>query len=126
MPTIQFPIRRPAAFWDCHVIQAPLRASRTAPRGNRPEASLSRKYDMNIARRPNVGDWYENEDDGALFQVVSVDAASGTVQTQAYGGELDSIEAEDWTELPLVAAAAPEDWTGALEEVEPDDVTEDD
>ena len=33
---------------------------------------------------------------------------------------------EDWKELPLVAAAAPEDWAGALEDVDPDDVTEDD
>ena len=53
---------------------------------------------------------------------MSVEAASGTVQIQAFDGALDSIDAEDWKEIPLVAAAAPEDWTGALEDVEPDDV----
>jgi len=81
---------------------------------------------MSPVSKPEIGSWYENKDDGALFQVVSVDAASGTVQIQSFDGELDSIEAEDWEQLPLETAAAPEDWTGALEDVDPDDVTEDD
>jgi hypothetical protein len=76
--------------------------------------------------RPQVGDWYQNEDKGEPFQVVSVDAASGTVQTQSFDGELDSIEMEDWDQIPLVTAAAPEDWTGPLDDMEPDDVNEDD
>jgi hypothetical protein len=81
---------------------------------------------MNSVGRPQVGDWYQNQDKGEPFQVVSVDAASGTVQTQSFDGELDSIEREDWEQIPLVTAAAPEDWTGALDDVEPDDVNEDD
>jgi hypothetical protein len=81
---------------------------------------------MNPVGTPQVGDWYQNQHQGEPFQVVSVDAASGSVQIQSFDGELDSIEAADWEELPLVAAAAPEDWTGALDDVEPDDVTEDD
>ena len=81
---------------------------------------------MSPVSGPKIGNWYENEDDTALFQVVSVDAASEPGQVQTFDGEVDSIEAEDWEQLPLVSAAAPEDWTGALEDVEPDDVTEDD
>jgi hypothetical protein len=81
---------------------------------------------MNSVGKPAVGDWYERADTGETFQVVSVDAASGTVQSQSFDGELDSIEAEDWAELPLVAAAEPEDWTGAVDDVEADDITEDD
>jgi uncharacterized protein DUF6763 len=81
---------------------------------------------MNPLAKPQVGDWYERTDTGDRFQVVSVDAASESVQIQSFDGELDSIDAEDWEELPLATAAAPEDWTGALEDVEPDDVTEDD
>ena len=81
---------------------------------------------MNSLTRPEVGDWYENEDTDEVFQVVSLDAASGAVQIQTFDGEVDSIEEEDWEQLRLVAAAAPEDWTGALGDVEPDDVTEDD
>jgi hypothetical protein len=81
---------------------------------------------MNPVGRPQVGDWYQRSDTDETFQVVSVDAASGTVQTQSFDGELDSIEAEDWEQLPLAAAAAPEDWTGSMDDVEADDVTEDD
>jgi hypothetical protein len=81
---------------------------------------------MNTVGTPQVGDWYRHTGTEDTFQVVSVDAASGTVQVQAFDGELDSMEAEDWQELPLVTAAPPEDWTGAMDEVEADDVTEDD
>ena len=81
---------------------------------------------MNAVGRPQVGDWYQHLDKGETFQVLSVDAASGTVQIQSFDGELDSIEAEDWEEIPLSAAAAPEDWTGALEDVEPDEADQDD
>jgi hypothetical protein len=81
---------------------------------------------MNSVGRPQVGDWYQNEDKGEPFQVVSVDAASGTAQTQSFDGELDSIDMEDWDQIPLVTAAAPEDWTGPLDDMEPDDVNEDD
>jgi hypothetical protein len=81
---------------------------------------------MNSMARPQVGDWYQYLDKGETFQVVSVDAASGTVQIQSFDGELDSIDAEDWAQTPLAAAAAPEDWTGALDDVEPDDVDPDD
>jgi hypothetical protein len=81
---------------------------------------------MNSVGVPQVGDWYQRSDQGAPFQVVSIDAQSGAVQTQSFDGEVDSIEAEDWDQLSLEAAAAPEDWTGAMDEIEPDDVTEDD
>jgi hypothetical protein len=81
---------------------------------------------MNSVGRPQVGDWYLNQDKGEPFQVVSVDADSGTVQTQSFDGELDSIEMEDWEQIPLVTAAPPEDWTGPLDDLEPDDINEDD
>ncbi len=75
---------------------------------------------------PEVGVWYRNTELDETFQVVSVDAASATVQTQAFEGEVDSIDVEDWAGLPLVMAPPPEDWTGPMDEVEADDVTEDD
>jgi hypothetical protein len=81
---------------------------------------------MNTVGKPQVGDWYQNQDKGDPFQVVSVDAASKTVEIQSFDGELDSIDMEDWEQMPLVTAAAPEDWTGPLDDIEPDDVTEDD
>ena len=55
-----------------------------------------------------------------------MDAASGTVQIQSFDGELDGIDAEDWEQTPLAPAAAPEDWTGPLDDLDPDDINEDD
>jgi hypothetical protein len=81
---------------------------------------------MNSVGTPQVRGWYQRSDTGEVLQVVSVDAASATVQIQSFDGQLDSVEAEEWEELPLATAAAPEDWTGALEDVEADDITEDD
>ena len=81
---------------------------------------------MNDVGKPQIGDWYRRLDKGEAFRVVTVDDASGDVEIQSFDGELDSIEAEEWDGLELERAAEPEDWTGALEDVEPDDVTEDD
>ena len=83
---------------------------------------------MSSVGRPQVGDWYRrlDNDNGDSFQVVNVDESSGNVEIQSFDGELDSIDTEDWEQLELEATAQPEDWTGALEDVEPDDVTEDD
>ena len=81
---------------------------------------------MNAVGQPQVGDWYRDTEKDETFQVVSVDTDAGTIEVQSFDGELDSIEAEDWKDLPLVTAAEPEDWTGALDDVEEDDVTEDD
>src|ERR1700754_2628005 len=81
---------------------------------------------MNSVGRPQVGDWYRRLDKGESFQVVNVDESSGNVEIQSFDGELDSFDTEDWEELELEATAEPPDWTGSLEEVDPDDVTEDD
>ncbi|HTV78323.1 MAG TPA: DUF6763 family protein [Steroidobacteraceae bacterium] len=81
---------------------------------------------MNAVGRPHTGDWYRRLDKGELFQVVSVDDTSSTVQIQSFDGELDSIDADDWKDLPLTAAAEPEDWSGPMDDVEADDITEDD
>ena len=81
---------------------------------------------MDAVATPQAGDWYRRLDKGEPFQVISVDEESGSVEIQSFDGELDSIEAEEWTQLELAPAVGPEDWTGALDGIEPDDVTQDD
>jgi hypothetical protein len=80
---------------------------------------------MDVAA-PQVGDWYRRLDKGEPFQVISVDDESGSIEIQSFDGELDSIDVEEWSQLALAPAPPPEDWSGALDDVEPDDVTEDD
>jgi hypothetical protein len=80
---------------------------------------------MDIAR-PQIGDWYRRLDKGEAFQVIDVDQTSGEIEIQSFDGELDSFDVSEWEQLSVEPTAAPQDWTGALEEVDPDDVTEDD
>ena len=73
-----------------------------------------------IIGTPEIGRWYRHLDKGEVFQVVSVDDDSGTVEVQSFGGDLDEIDADTWDTLPLAFAAPPEDWSGPMDELERD------
>lgn len=72
--------------------------------------------------RARIGQWYTRWDKGEIFQVVGYDAHSRTIETQSFGGDLDEVDLETWTELPLALAEPPEDWTGPVDDVERDDL----
>ena len=76
---------------------------------------------MSNRLRPLVGHWYNHLDKGDLFQVVALDAQSGTIEIQEFDGALDELDAEEWLQMDIEPAAAPEDWTGPVDELEPDD-----
>jgi len=71
---------------------------------------------------PEIGRWYRHLDKGEMFQVVGFDEKSGTVEIQAFDGDLDEIDADAWDERLLVPAEPPEDWTGPMGEIERDDL----
>jgi hypothetical protein len=71
---------------------------------------------------PIVGNWYRHRDKGQMFTVVDVDPEHGLVEIQHYDGDVEEIETRDWADMDLELAAPPEDVTGPLDEVEPDDL----
>jgi hypothetical protein len=71
---------------------------------------------------PIVGEWYAHRDKGQLFQVVAVDADDGYIELQDFDGAVDEVDLETWRTMPLERAEAPEDFTGAVDDVEPDDI----
>lgn len=77
---------------------------------------------MSNRLQPVVGHWYNHLDKGDLFQVVAIDAASGTIEIQEFDGALDELDLEEWRQLSVEPAAAPEDWSGPVDELEPDDL----
>jgi uncharacterized protein DUF6763 len=78
---------------------------------------------MNVSvGRPEIGQWYARADKGELFHVVGRDEASRTIEIQSFSGDLDEIEAEIWSALPLEKSAPPEDWTAPLDDIDPDDL----
>lgn len=71
---------------------------------------------------PVIGQWYERRDKGGLFQVVALDEALQTVEIQEFDGNLDEVDFDTWRDLQPLEAAAPEDWSGPLDDVEPDEL----
>lgn len=71
--------------------------------------------------QPVVGHWYAHRDKGELFQVVALDEEAGTIEIQEFDGGIDEIDIDEWRAMPVDMAAAPEDWSGPVDDVEPDE-----
>lgn len=69
---------------------------------------------------PVVGNWYHHRDKGEDFEVVAVDEDQGLVEIQYFDGATDELDLEDWRELEIELREPPEDWTGPVDEVEPE------
>jgi hypothetical protein len=72
--------------------------------------------------RARVGQWYLRWDKGEIFQVTGCDPSARTIEIQTFDGDLDEFDEETWATLPLGLAEPPEDWTGPVDEIEPDDL----
>lgn len=70
---------------------------------------------------PRIGQWYTHLDKGEPFLVTGYDEKSRTIETQAINGDLDEIDEETWSVLPLELAEPPEDWTEATDDADADD-----
>ncbi len=72
--------------------------------------------------RPEIGQWYARGDKGENFQVVGYDDHARTIEIQSFDGDIDEIDIDAWDSLALESSVAPEDCTGPMDEVEPDDL----
>ncbi|HVK99221.1 MAG TPA: DUF6763 family protein [Dongiaceae bacterium] len=64
---------------------------------------------------PEIGCWYENIEQGSLFEIVSLDEEENTVAIQYFEGEIEEVELDSFLQLPLRAVEQPEDWAGPYE-----------
>ena len=71
---------------------------------------------------PIVNNWYAHLDKGQRFCVVALDDDTGLVEIQYYDGTVEEIERDAWYGLAIEPAEAPENWTGAEDVVEIDDL----
>ena len=71
---------------------------------------------------PVIGQWYRRFDKGERFEVVAVDEDAGIVEAQYFDGDIEEFELTDWFQLPIEQIAEPEDWTGPMDDIEPDDL----
>lgn len=69
-----------------------------------------------------IGQWYRQLDKGESFLVTGYDEPTGTAEIQYFDGDLDEMDADSWSALPIVPVEPPEDWTGPLDSVPRDDL----
>lgn len=77
---------------------------------------------MNSVGPARIDQWYLRQDKGEAFLVTAYDDKSRTIEIQTFDGDIDEIDEELWSKLPLEFAEPPEDWTGPIDEVETDDL----
>lgn len=71
---------------------------------------------------PLTDQWYVYQDKGQRFYVTAIDEASGTVEVQHFDGNIEEFTLDEWNELNIELSVAPENWNGALDFGELDDL----
>ena len=64
---------------------------------------------------PQVGNWYREIQQGAMFEVVAVDHAEQTIETQLIDGAVTEYDFDNWNDMLLEEVEEPEDWRNAYE-----------
>jgi len=81
-------------------------------------ATVSRDYE------PQAGQWYEDLDTEETFQVLSLDPDEEIIRIQWPDREVQELDLDQWNEMDLELAVAPEGWVDDEEPVEGDDEDE--
>ncbi|MBL4572129.1 MAG: hypothetical protein JKY86_03530 [Gammaproteobacteria bacterium] len=64
---------------------------------------------------PEVSAWYQEQVSGALFEVVAIDEPNSTIEYQLLDGEVGEYDLITWRQLTINKAEAPEDWRTPFE-----------
>lgn len=71
---------------------------------------------------PIIDAWYHYPAKAQKFMVTAIDDHSSTVEIQYFDGTIDEIDLDSWFILDIERVEAPEDWTGAIDNIEKDDL----
>lgn len=71
---------------------------------------------------PLEDQWYTFVDKGQRFYIVAIDEDASTIEVQHFDGDLEEYSFDDWRELGVELSEAPENWDGALDLGELDDL----
>ena len=71
---------------------------------------------------PIEENWYRHLDKGQDFMVVDVNEKVGTVDIQHLDGDIEELDIEEWNGMDLEEIEVPEDWSGPLDVLDPDDL----
>jgi hypothetical protein len=71
---------------------------------------------------PGIDQWYAHLDKGQRFYVVAINEDQNTIDIQHFDGDLEEISLDEWRNLQIELSEEPENWTGALDIAEIDDL----
>ena len=71
---------------------------------------------------PIIGNWYRHLDKGQMFRVIACDDSDATIELQHFDGDIEEVSLLAWCAMELEISEAPEDWTGPMDDIEPDDL----
>lgn len=71
---------------------------------------------------PIVGNWYQNRETQHNFLIVAIDEKTQTLEIQDADGQLEELDLDSWHELLLEVIEPPEDYDGAYEALNPEDL----
>jgi hypothetical protein len=77
---------------------------------------------MTTEADPILGCWYRHLDKGQEFYVVAVDEDNNTIEIQNFDGNLGEVDLQEWRQMDLETIEEPENWSGALDIAEIDDL----
>ena len=69
---------------------------------------------------PRIDQWYAHLDKGQRFYVIDVD--EDIVEVQHFDGDLEEFSLEEWRDLRIILSEEPENWSGALDVTNEDDL----
>ena len=71
---------------------------------------------------PLIDQWYAYQDKGQRFYVTAIDEATGSIEVQHFDGDIEEFTLDEWRELNIDLSVEPENWDGALDFGELDDL----
>ena len=71
---------------------------------------------------PCIDQWYAHLDKGQRFYVTNVNEEQDTVELQHFDGDIEEIGLDEWRSLKIELSEEPENWAGALDIAENDDL----
>jgi hypothetical protein len=71
---------------------------------------------------PQIDQWYAHLDKGQRFYVTAIDNESNAVEVQHFDGDVEEFSLDEWRDLEIELSVEPENWSGALDIAEQDDL----
>jgi hypothetical protein len=71
---------------------------------------------------PLIDQWYAHLDKGQRFFVTAIDEERDTIDIQHFDGDLEELSFEEWRGLYIELSEEPENWAGALDIADKDDL----